>query len=282
MNILMTGSSGYVGKSFIKEYGDIYDIKTFSLQDRLLEELDLSNVDTVIHLAALVHQMNGASKEEYERINVKYTVDLAQKTKKSGVKQFIFMSSLAVYGDSESILREDSECVPVSKYGKSKLSAEKKLLNLASDNFIVSIIRPPMIYGYEAPGNIKSLINIIKKLPILPFGGIDNKRSFVYIDNLTSMVDKVIQLKIGGIFLATDDEPISTTRLMGLLAKALDKKLFLIKIPFFSNLLKKIKPKIYSRLYDNLEIDNSYTKKVLDFKTPYSIEEGINMTVTKE
>ena len=131
--------------------------------------------------------------------------------------------------------------------------------------------------------NIKSLINLIKKTPILPFANITNKRSFIYIGNLCHLVDEIIIQKKEGTFLACDDTPLSTTKLIQLIAKAHTppKKVYLIKIPFFESLLKLLKPSLHKRLYQNLQIDNTQTKKELNFKNIYSVEEGIRLMLKK-
>ena len=130
--------------------------------------------------------------------------------------------------------------------------------------------------------NIKSLVNLVSKVPVLPFGGIDNKRSMVYVGNLCHYVDVVIKSMACGIFLASDDEPLSTTRLIELIAKNLDKKVYLVKIPFFESLLKLLKPSFYKRLYGSLEVDNAFTKEKLKLKNPYGVEEGIKLMLNGE
>ncbi len=120
---------------------------------------------------------------------------------------------------------------------------------------------------------------MVKKVSILPFGKIDNKRSFVYIDNLTYLVNKVIEKKQSGTFLASDNESLGTTRLIELIAKYQHKKVWLLKIPFFDSLLKTLKPSLYKRLFGNLEVDNHHTKEVLELKNPYTAEEGIRKMV---
>ena len=276
-NILLTGSSGFVGKYFINKYKDEYDIQIFSFLNDDIKNLDLKNTDVVFHLSALVHQMDGASTDEYERVNIIQTLELAKKAKESGVKQFIFMSTVAVYGIETGTIYANSECKPITYYGKSKLKAERELLKLEDDNFKVSIVRPPIVNGYNAPGNMKSLINLVNKVPILPFEKIQNKRSMVYIGNLCHLVDEIIKQNQSGIFLASDDESLSTTKLCELIAKNLDKKVYLVKIPFFETLLKVVKPSFHKRLYGSLEVDNSITKEKLSLKNPYSVEDGISL-----
>jgi len=278
-NLLITGSSGYLGSSFINQFQDKYDFFKFSLLKDSIENINFENIDRVLHCAALVHQKEECQYSEYYDINVKYPIDLAKKAKESGVKQFVFISTIAVYGDNNILLKEDTDCNPVTLYGKSKLEAEQELKKLEDDNFTISIVRPPMVYGKDAPGNIASLINIIKKVPLLPFARIKNRRSFVYIGNLCHLIDIIYEKKRSGIFLASDDKSISTTKLIELIAKNLDKKVYLIKIPFFQELLKLMKPSLYKRLYESLEVDNSLTKEVLEFENLYSVEEGIKLMI---
>jgi nucleoside-diphosphate-sugar epimerase len=283
MKILITGSSGFVGSYFINKYKEKYEIKTFSFLKDNINNLDCTDIDVVFHLSALVHQMGGASTSEYERININQTLDLAQKAKESGVKHFIFMSTVKVYGEeTNNKYSENTICNPEDEYGKSKLKAEIELKNLETNSFKVSIIRTPIVYGYGVKANIKSLINLVNRISILPFGKIKNKRSMVYIGNLCYLVDEVITQQKAGIFLASDDEPLSTSKLIELIAKNLDKKLYLLKIPFFESLLKLLKPSFHKRLYVSLEIDNSLTKENLNLKNPYSVEDGIRLMIKGE
>lgn len=341
-NILLTGSNGFVGSYFINKYKKKYNIKTFSFLKDDLASFDCSNIDVVFHLSALVHQMGGANEQEYERVNVTQTLELANKAKASGVRHFIFMSTVKVYGEETGESRlprfarneerdkiaslsffamtereqlaiegevarngaynENSECLPQDDYGKSKLKAEKELLKLEDKSFRVSIIRTPIVYGYEVKANIKNLVNLVNKVSILPFGGIDNRRSMVYVGNLCYMIDVLIGLRmerwktdrldcraslamterIGSVFLASDDEAISTTRLIELIAKGLGRKVYLVKVPFFESFLKLVKPSFYKRLYGSLEVDNSITKQRLNLKNPYSVENGIKLMIEGE
>jgi UDP-glucose 4-epimerase len=283
MKILVTGSSGFIGKYFINKYKKKYEIKTFSFRNEDIEDINLNNIEVVVHLSALVHQMGGASAKEYYKINVLQTINLAKKVKKSGVKHFIFMSTVKVYGEETNIAyTETTNCNSEDEYGKSKLEAEYELLKLEDENFKVSIIRTPIVYGYEVKANIKNLINLVNTVSILPFANIQNKRSMVYIGNLCNLIDEIIIQKQNGIFLASDDEAISTTKLIKLIAKELNKKIYLIEIPFFRLFLKKIKPNIHKRLYESLEVDNSLTKQVLNLKNPYTLEEGIRYMIKGE
>lgn len=297
MKLLITGSNGFIGNYFINNYKNKYNIKTFSFLKDDINTLDCNSIDIVFHLSALVHQMGGASASEYEKINVIQTIELAKKAKESGVKHFVFMSTVKVYGEeTNSKYTENTVCNPEDDYGKSKLKAEQELQKLEDENFKISIIRTPIVYGYGVKANIKNLINLVNKVPVLPFGEIKNKRSMVYIGNLCHLVDEIIIQKKSGIFLACDDEPLSTSKLIELIAKNLDlvkrsgcgtvtlreKKMYLIKIPFFETLLKILKPSFHKRLYGSLEIDNTITKEKLNLKNPYGVEDGIRLMIKGE
>ncbi|KLD99954.1 NAD-dependent epimerase/dehydratase family protein [Aliarcobacter butzleri] len=283
MKLLITGSNGFIGNYFINNYKSKYNIKTFSFLKDDINTLDCNTIDIVFHLSALVHQMGGASAREYEKINVTQTLQLAKKAKESGVKHFVFMSTVKVYGEETNRkYTENTVCNPEDDYGKSKLKAEYELQKLEDENFEISIIRTPIVYGYGVKANIKNLINLVDKVPVLPFGKIKNKRSMVYIGNLCHLVDEIITQEKKGIFLASDDEPLSTSKLIELIAKNLDKKIYLIKIPFFATLLKILKPSFHKRLYGSLEVDNNITKEKLNLKNPYSVENGVRLMIKGE
>ena len=279
MKILLTGANGFIG-TYLRQNITTHEIIPFSFQTEEVNTLDLSGYDSIVHLAALVHQMNGASTEEYNSINVLKTLELAKKAKLDCIKHFVFMSTVKVYGEENDLpYTETSPCHPQDDYARSKLRAEQELQKLANDNFIVSIIRTPIVYGAGVKANIKNLIALVKKAPLLPFGDIQNQRSMVYVGNLCSLMQIILAQKREGIFLAADDKSLSTTELILQITSALKKKVYLIRIPLFEKLLKKIKPSFYQRLYGNLKVDNSWTKQQLNFHNPYSTDEGIKLMI---
>lgn len=292
MNILLTGSNGFLGSYFKDNYNRKYNINTFSFLNDNFQALDLKSINTIIHLSALVHKMGGASEDEYERVNLTQTIELAKKAKEAGVKHFIFMSTIKVYGEENSITyTESSECNPQDDYAKSKLKAEQELLKLEGNDFKISMIRTPIVYGYGVKANIKNLINLVSKVPILPFGNIQNRRSMVYVGNLCHLVDVLIRFPIklrmmedmtSNIFLACDDKIISTTKFIELIADALEKKIYLVKVPFFDRLLSVFKPSFFKRLYGSLEVDNKKTKQMLNYENLYSVEDGIRYMIHGE
>lgn len=281
--LLITGSSGFIGSYFVEHYKEKYEIKTFSFLRESFEDLSCEGVDVVLHLSALVHQMAGASGAEYERVNVTQTLRLAKKAKESGVGHFVFMSSVKVYGEeSDAIYTELTPPHPQDAYGKSKLKAEQELQKLEDEHFRVSIIRTPIVYGHGVKANIASLVNLVKRVPFLPFGGIKNKRSMVYVGNLCHLTDAIVLQKSSGIFLAADDVPLSTTRLIELIANAMGKRVYLFRLPFFESVLKLLKPSFHKRLYGSLEINTAETNKKLNFQNLYSTQEGIEFMINGE
>lgn len=281
MKIVLSGARGFIGSYFADKYADKYEIEKFSFLNDDFNKLELSGFDVVLHMSALVHQSRDIEAYEYERVNVGLTLDFALKAKENGVGHFIFMSSIKVYGE-EGIYDENSFCNPLDEYGKSKLKAELELQKLECDEFKVSIIRMPLVYGYGAKANIKKLIDLIEKIHVLPFGSIDNRRSMVYVGNLCHVIDAIIEKKQSGIFLASDDEVFSTSSFIELISGALGKKIYLLKVPFFAKLLKILKPNMYRRLYGNLELNNSLTKQKLNIKNPYSKYEAIKFMICGE
>lgn len=275
--ILLTGANGFVGNYFLKKYSSSYEIITFSFLNDNFVNLDLSNIDVVIHCSALVHQMKGASWEQYEKININQTIQLADKAKKSGVKHFIFLSTIKVYGEeSNKHCYENSRTNPTDYYSISKLKAEDSIRNIESSNFKISVLRCPLIYGAGVRANFANLINLIKKAPILPFKNIKNKRSLVFVGNVCFILHRIIFLEKRGIFLSVDDKALSTTDLIQMIAKYLDKKILLIDIIFFDKFLKIIKPSYYQRLFGSLVINNDYTMETLKLeKNKYSTAYGI-------
>lgn len=302
MNILLTGYSGFLGSSlkdtltesivFLgrkKIFNAKYFHATFSNDEGYVEAL--LGVECVIHCAARTHVMNEELKDPlsvYRQVNVNGTLNLAKQAAAVGVKRFIFISSIKVNGEATTEGQKFSstgEASPQDPYGISKSEAEAGLLSIAKDSGMeVVIIRPPLIYGPGVKGNFLNLLKL-SKLPIpLPFGLINNKRSMVYLYNLVDLIRVCIDhpKAANRIFLASDGDDLSLTRLLTLIRKAMNKTSFLIPIPksifqFIGRLTGKTE--VIDRLVGDLQIDDSDVKDYLGWNAPYTVEQGIKSTV---
>jgi len=206
----------------------------------------------------------------FYKINYDLVVSLAQKAKFAGVKKFIHMSSISVYGQHEEITKSTPE-KPITHYGKSKLLADKALLELVDDSFKVLILRPPMIYGIGAPGNMQKLISLIRILPILPFKNANEKRSFLCIDNFLILLEKAIKLNLEGIQLLCDIKSFSTRELVELIMQGTGTKKRLINLPFKSA-IKTFLPTYYRKLFGSLTVESNLSwDGVANYKDPSQI-----------
>lgn len=278
MNVLITGASGFLGSNFIK-YTSEFNFQKVSLKTTKVEHISYADIDVVLHFAALVHQMKGAPESEYFKINSDLTFELARRAKVEKIPHFIFISTAKVYGEvsCENLpFTELSECNPTDAYGKSKLDAEKRILALQDDNFIVTIVRIPLVYGIGVKGNLLSLLKICNKLPIIPLGGIRNKRSFLYVKNLNDFLKQIIITRTGGVLIAADKNAISTTNLVKNILRINGKRRWLLALPhFFWWLFSKVKPAFHQRIIQSFELNNSSTCEKLNFYPNLPIEEGL-------
>lgn len=280
--LLITGSSGFIGSNFIKNSNQ-FDITEIDLLTIKTDKISFINIDSVLHLAAMVHQMKGAPEEQYYKINRDLAYEVAKRAKWQGVKQFVLMSTAKVYGESstnDGYWNEESDCNPTDPYGKSKLEAETLISSLADENFKVAIIRSPLVYGAGVKANMFNLVKLVDKLPVLPLGGISNQRSMVYIGNLVALINNIISQQASGIFIAGDRLPLSTTSLVEYIRMALNKKRLVFRMPnLFLSSARAIRPAFIERLYGSLVLDTSNTNRRLNFTPPFSSEEGISEMV---
>lgn len=286
--LMITGASGFIGSNFIKKYGNEYNIIPVCLIKNRPEDLDYIGVDTILHLAALVHQMKGAPEEKYYEVNTELTRRLAVTAKEKGVKHFVFYSTVKVYGfdgelnNHKFILTENSPCNPNDPYGGSKYEAEKILRGLENDDFKVAVVRPPMVYGEGVKGNMLSLIKLVDKLPILPFNYDENRRSVISTENLLYMTNLIIQKEADGIYLGTEGNPVSIKQIVESIEMGLGKKRMNIKLPnFIFKLLCKIRPNIMVRLFGTLAFtqEDNYIK--IGYKPQDTMNNQIKIMIEK-
>ncbi len=275
--ILVTGANGFIGKRFIEYNKERFNITTLSVRDESHKTFDYTGFDSIVHLAGKAHDMACKDDSEYFKINVDITKALATKAKADGVKHFIYISSVKVYGNEDrGLITDKSECTPEDSYGKSKLEAEQFVKALQDENFTVAIVRPPMVYGKGVKGNMDKLIALCNKNYPLPFGKIGNARTMVFVDNLVELLNTIIDQQAQGIFIPGDKRPISTDALIVMIRKALGKEAKLISIPkFLRSIIKTLKPALHKRLFGSFIIDTKNTNATLNFVPPYSTEFGI-------
>lgn len=268
--ILITSKNSYIGNCFynyiVDNYKNEYSVDKKSLRENGLNDLDLDKYDVVLHVAGIAHSDYGKiSKEkskEYYKINTDLTIKLAEIAKKNHVKQFIFMSSIIVYGKSapigvKKIINKYTIPNPKNSYGDSKLKAENNIKLLNDDNFKVAIIRAPMVYGSNCKGNYRILEKFALSLPFFPY--IDNERSVINISKLCQVIKEIIDNNNYGIFFPQDNEYMNTSEMIKKIAIENGKKIYLIKgfSPFLKFLSLFIT--IVNKAFGNLV----YDKKLL-------------------
>lgn len=229
-HILVTGAGSYIGESFRayaeRKYPKL-EIDTIDMVDGTWRDIDFSGYDCVYHVAGIAHadigNINDGTKEKYYAVNTDLAIETAKKAKADGVNQFVFMSSIIVYGDSapygkEKFIDRNTKPTPSNFYGDSKWQADKGIRALADNNFKVAVLRPPMIYGRGSKGNYPVLAKMAKMLPLFP--DTDNVRSMLYIDNLCEFLCKLIMTGEGGIYFPQNNEYTRTSDLVRQIASA--------------------------------------------------------------
>lgn len=281
--VLITGANSFIGTNF-RRYSHNESIVEVSLLDKRPEDINFGDFDVVMHLAAIVHQSRKIDEKEYFRVNTDLCLKVAEQAKKEGIKQFVFLSTLKVYGgfvNGPELRNENSECYPNDAYSKSKYAAEIGLKKLEDQNFTVSIIRTPLVYGEGVKANMINLVKLVDKLPLLPLGKIENKRNFTFAANLVGYVDKIIEKRASGVFIAMDEKVYSTTELINFISTSLGKKVILFKLPkIILKCLYFFVPDKLDKLFGSFEFENNNTKRLLDYKPTVSTEEGIRKMVT--
>jgi nucleoside-diphosphate-sugar epimerase len=307
MKILVTGVSGFVGQSLVKALNQrdvcvigvgreltapnadtYFAVPDFTDQSAWIKPLE--GCDVVIHLAARVHVMKEEAVDalaEFRKVNVEGTIALAAQAAKAGVKRFIYISSIKVNGEFTELNKPFASqdiANPQDAYAISKYEAEQGLMRIAQQvDMDVVIIRPPLIYGAGVKANFASMLRAVKRGVPMPLGAIHNKRSFVYVGNLVSLIVRCIDHPAAKtqVFLVSDGHDLSTTELLQQCAAALGVKSRLLPIP--QSIIKACaallgKQTAAQRLSGNLQVDISKTCSLLDWKPPITVAEGLKMT----
>ncbi|MDT2757483.1 NAD-dependent epimerase/dehydratase family protein [Enterococcus asini] len=234
--ILITGANSYIGTSFekyIAKFGNDYQVDTIDMHGDAWREVDFSGYDSIIHVAGIVH-VKERNDELYYQVNRDLAFETAKKAKEDGAKQFIFFSSMSIFGLDTGVITNTTKPNPKTPYGKSKLAAEGLLKGLEAESFIVCILRPPMIYGPNSVGNYPKLAKLAKKIPVFP--KVNNQRSMLYIGNLSAFLKLMIDTRLSGTFHPQNKEYANTSEMVKLIAEAHDRNLLLL--PGFSGVIK--------------------------------------------
>ncbi|QXN87163.1 NAD-dependent epimerase/dehydratase family protein [Tetragenococcus halophilus] len=278
--ILITGKNSYIGNSFSDwiEGDNNFYVEKVSLRDDSWKKMNFSGFDVVLHVAGIAHVSSDPKMEgSYYKVNRDLTIEVAKKAKKEGVKQFIFMSSIIVYGNTDKIkgvISSDTLPKPSNGYGESKLQAEEGLRELQASHFDVAILRLPMIYGKESKGNYPRLSKLARVTPIFP--NFSNKRSMLHIDNLCEFIKLLVANNEKGLFFPQNEEYVCTSEMVVLIANNSGKKLRLTRS--FNPVIRKLmKLELINKVFGNLV----YEKKMSIYKDKYQIrnlEESIKLT----
>ena len=286
--ILITGANSFIGISFetyLREnFAEEYTVDTVDMIDGSWREKDFSGYDSVFHVAGIAHSDSGKISEEkaklYYAVNTDLTVETAKKAKADGVKQFVFMSSAIVYGESAPIgknrvITKDTPTSPENCYGDSKVQAENGIRPLNDDSFKVVILRPPMIYGKGSKGNYPLLAKLALKTPIFP--DVKNQRSMLYVGNLCEFVRLMVENEESGTFWPQNAEYSNTGEMVKMIAAAHGKKLALIKGFSWALKLMSHVTGLVNKAFGSL----CYEKELSEYKTDYrmkSLKDSIEET----
>lgn len=280
--ILITGKNSYIGRSvetWLMREPDKYIVDTVDMEDGSWKEADFSLYDVVFHVAGIAHVSSDPKLETlYYKVNRDLTIETAKKAKAEGVKQFVFMSSIIVYGDSRSSKRViDRNTIPTPNnfYGKSKLQAEEGIKNLEENDFKIVVLRPPMIYGKGSKGNYLRLAKMARRIPIFP--DIVNERSMLYIENLCEFIKAMIDNEETGLYFPQNKEYVCTSELVKTIAEVHGNRILMTR--FFNPILKlMLGIGIVNKVFGNLVYEKSISEyDNVDYQIR-SFKESIELT----
>lgn len=283
--ILITGANSYIGTSFekwLEQWPNEYKVDTVDMVDGSWKEKSFKEYDVVFHVAGIAHVSTDPNMEDlYYKVNRDLTIETAKKAKVDGVNQFIFMSSIIVYGDSSHINKKriiDKNTVPVPSnfYGNSKLQAEEGIIKLQDDNFNIVVLRPPMIYGKGSKGNYQLLSKLAKKSPIFP--NIENERSMLHIDNLCEFIRFMVENKEKGVFFPQNEEYVNTSELVRTIAEVNGRIIKLTKVfnptlKLMGNYIGAVNKAFGSLVYEKEMSNYKDNYRVVDFRKSVKVTE---------
>lgn len=279
-HILITGKNSYIGNKFeewVTSFRGNYSITKISVRDDKWKDMDWSKYDVLLHVAGIVHNSTKESSDIYYAVNSNLTFSIAQKAKQDGVTHLIYMSTMSVYGENKGEINKDTPLKPYNIYGKSKLKGEELILELQDKNFIISIIRPPMIYGKDSPGNYSKLAMVARRTPVFP--NIENNRSMLYIENLSEFLRCVIDYQKDGILFPQNSEYINTSQLVKMIAHANNNNILMVKI--FNRLFNSLNLNIIDKIFGTLIYSQDLSKYEFEYNI-FPFEESIYLSERKD
>jgi len=281
--ILITGVNSYVGNSFekwIESYPEQYEVNKISLKDGTWRSQSFDEYDVILHVAGIAHVSRDPKMEEkYYQVNRDLTIEIAEKAKQDKVKQFVFMSSIIVYGENienGGVIDVNTKPNPSNFYGNSKLQAEQGIKQLETDKYKVAIIRPPMIYGKGSKGNYPKLAKAAIKLPIFP--NMDNQRSMLHIDNLSEFIRLMIDNQESGLFFPQNREYVKTSEMVKVIAEVHGKRIKLTRV--FNPILNIMKKRV--GIVNKVFGDLVYDKELSKYKDLYQVKNLIETISSTE
>ncbi len=284
--ILITGTSSYIGTNVERwlKTNDSMSVDSLDVKSDAWRDTDFSGYDSVYHVAGIAHvSTNPKLKDLYYKVNRDLTIEVARKAKMEGVGQFIFMSSMIVFHESQTLNSEvvtrNSTPNPNDFYGDSKLQAEKGLLSLESPDFRICILRPPMVYGPGSKGNFPRLVKLAQVCPCFPEW--HNRRSMIYIDNLCEFVRQTILHELAGTYYPQNKEYSDTTEIIRFFAKAKRHRIFISKIfnPLVWMAGKFLRP--VCKMFSTYHYDSEMSRMDFNYQL-VSLEESLSIIAQKQ
>lgn len=271
-HILIAGANSYIGESFkefLEQYPDQYSVTEIGTKGLEPTPDQFDGIDAIFCVAGIAHiKETSENRHLYFEVNRDLVVKIAQTAKKAGVKQFILLSSMSVYGLTVGYITKDTKPNPNTACGKSKLQADEEIKKLEDSNFIFTCLRPPMVYGKNCTGNYQSLRKFALKSPVFPKYG--NKRSMLYIGNLCSFVKLCIDFERRGLFFPQNADYINTSRMVQLIAEQHDKKIVLTRA--FNWVIKIVPVSVVKKVFGSL------TYELVDTVGDFNLEESIRLS----
>jgi nucleoside-diphosphate-sugar epimerase len=267
--ILITGAGSYIGTCLADWLGHSashYQIDTIDMQNPGWKEMSFVGYDSVVHVAGIVHIKESARNADlYYAINRDLALETAQKAKKEGVNQFIFMSSMSVYGMQKGMIEQDTVARPNTHYGCSKLQAEELILPLQTPSFAIAIVRPPMIYGRGCKGNYQKLARIVRRIHLFP--DFRNQRSMLYIDNLCEFIRLLVDDGASGLFFPQNQEYVCTADMARMIAKSNHSRFMATRVFNWLIRLTYNKDNLVGKIFNDL----TYSRLMSQYKQPYQV-----------